>query len=263
MKKITICLIVVLLAMFVTSCGERIAPQVDRLEELKEQYDPIGVGHNMALDELYRVYSVKKIEQNGHLNYSECIKLAEDQFGFSNTGHRNIAGEITALLDHEQIFAKACVNAEIIEVLSDSIEIMAKYPQVFDSISVILDASISNEEKTVKLENMYLYVDDEIENAQDKEAVLNGIATTGHAMSYWDENMTSWQETLTEGIAKPTIGIIGAIGIIDGAGAVIGTLEGIRDTYKGQDGRLEIIAGRTIGEAAKTSAYAVLAIIMI
>jgi len=263
MKKITFFLIVILLFVFMVSCGENIAPQSNRLEELKHQYDPIGVGHNMALDELYKLYVLQQTSQNINLSYSDCIEIMEQHLNFSNVRHKNLAADIASLISNERIFAKVCVNAEIIDVLSDSIEIMAKYPQIFDSISVILDAAISNEEKTQKLENMYLYVDSKINDVHDKEAIMNGIATTIHSMAYWNENIDNWRETLTGGMAKPAIGIIGAIGIIDGAGAVIGTLEGIRDTYKGQEGRLEIIAGRAIGEAAKTSAYAALAIIMI
>ena len=62
MKKITFILIFVLLMVFLTSCGESIAPTVDRLDELKLQYDPIGMGHNIALDELYRSYSEDRAE---------------------------------------------------------------------------------------------------------------------------------------------------------------------------------------------------------
>ena len=167
------------------------------------------------------------------------------------------------MVNNKRLFAKASANAEVIDILSDSIAIIAKYPQIFDSISVILDELSSNETKIGKMENMYLYADKEIEDLGDKDAVMNGISTTIHSLGYWDENLTDWQQNLGGNIGKASLGILGAVGIIDGAGAVIGTLEGIRDTYKGQEGRLEIIAGRAIGEAAKTSAYAVLAIIMI
>jgi len=246
-----------------TSCGENIAPQMTRLDELKLQYEPIGIGHNEALDELHELYASEQIKQNKYLSYSDCIEIADKHFEPINSKYNNIAREITSLLYNKRIFAKSCVNGEIVDILSDSLEIFAKYPQIFDSISVILDAPVSNEIKINNLENMYVFADEQIENIQDKDAVMNGISTTMHSLEYWGENMNDWQETLTGVIAKPSIGIIGAVGIIDGAGAVIGTLEGIRDTYKGQEGRLEIIVGRAIGEAAKTSAYAFLAIIML
>jgi len=262
MKKTTLFLIGILLLVLLTSCGENLAPQTTRLDELKLQYEPIGIGHNNALDELHELYASERMKQNKYLSYSDCIEIADKHFEATNSQY-NIARKITSLLYDQRIFAKSCVNAEIVDILSDSLEIFAKYPQIFDSISVILDEVTSSQIKTEKLENIYLYADNEIENAEDKKSVMSGISTTIHSVSYWDENMNDWQNTLTGVIAKPSIGIIGAVALIDGAGAVIGTLEGIRDTYKGQDGRLEIILGRAIGEAAKTSAYAVIAIVMI
>ena len=207
--------------------------------------------------------AIPKIAQNNCLNYSDCIEIGEAQFDFQYVRHQTIAEDIVSLVNNKRLFAKASANAEVIDILSDSIAIIAKYPQIFDSISVILDELSSNETKIGKMENMYLYADKEIEDLGDKDAVMNGISTTIHSLGYWDENLTDWQQNLGGNIGKASLGILGAVGIIDGAGAVIGTLEGIRDTYKGQEGRLEIIAGRAIGEAAKTSAYAVLAIIMI
>lgn len=263
MKKITFILIIILLLALLTSCGENFAPQTTRLDELKLQYDPIGIGHNKALDKLHQLYAVQRIAQNKILSYSDCIKIADEHFNFVNAQNKYIAREITSLIYNNRLFGKSSANAEIVDILSDSLEIIAKYPQIFDSISVILDAPTSIETKTQNLENIYLYADDIIENTEDKEAVMNGISTMIHSVAYWDKNMDDWQRTLTGSMSKPTIGIIGAIGIIDGAGAVIGTLEGIRDTYKGQDGRGRIIVGRAIGEAAKTSSYAFLAIIML
>ncbi|MEA3392498.1 MAG: hypothetical protein U9Q91_05925 [Candidatus Marinimicrobia bacterium] len=263
MKKITFILISILLLVLLTSCGENLAPQTTRLDELKLQYDPIGVGHNKALEEIHQLYRAQRNAQNDLLSYSRCIEIAEEHYNFVNVRNKYIARELSSLISNKRQFAKSSVNAEVIDILSDSLEIIAKYPQIFDSISVILDAPTGIETKTQNLENIYLYADDIIENTEDKEAVMNGISTMIHSVAYWDKNMDDWQRTLTGSMSKPTIGIIGAIGIIDGAGAVIGTLEGIRDTYKGQDGRGRIIVGRAIGEAAKTSSYAFLAIIML
>ena len=263
MKKITFILISILLLVLLTSCGENLAPQTTRLDELKLQYDPIGVGHNEALEEIHQLYRAQRNVQNDLLSYSNCIEIAEEHFNFVNVKNKYIAREISSLISNKRQFAKSSVNAEVVDILSDSLEIIAKYPQIFDSISVILDAPINIQEKIQSLEGIYLFADEQVENNEEKESIMNGISTTIHSISYWNENMDDWQQTLTGSMSKPTIGIIGVIGIIDGAGAVIGTLEGIRDTYKGQDGRLEIIAGRAIGEAAKTSSYAFLAIIML
>jgi len=263
MKKITFILISFLLLVLLASCGENLSPQTTRLDELKLQYDPIGLGHNEALEEIHQLYRTQRKAENSLLTYSKCIELAEELYDFANVKNKYIAQELSSLIGNQRQFAKSSVNAEIVGVLSDSLDIIAKYPQIFDSISVILDAPIMLEEKIQKLEGIYLLADEKVENIDEKESVMNGISTTIHSISYWNDNMSEWQQTLTGSMSKPTIGIIGAIGIIDGAGAVIGTLEGIRDTYKGQDGRGTIIVGRAIGEAAKTSAYAFLAIIML
>ncbi len=259
MRKIILVVITILIITLLVSCGENITPQTSRLEEIKAQYDQVGVAHNLALDKIYSIYK----DQNETLALDDYRTLADNYFSSATSCSHNIAKEIMALVKDVRLFAKSTINTEIIDILGDSIEIVSKYPEIFDSISVILDAPMSLDEKTSKLERVYLFVDNIIEDINDKESIMNGIATTIHSMAYWNENIDNWRETLTGGMAKPAIGIIGAIGIIDGAGAVIGTLEGIRDTYKGQEGRLEIIAGRAIGEAAKTSAYAALAIIMI
>ncbi|MCF7833268.1 MAG: hypothetical protein K9N05_06820 [Candidatus Marinimicrobia bacterium] len=263
MKKVTFIIIIVLLFALLTSCGENITPQTTRLDELKQQYDAIGVRHNEALEEIHQSYVAQRAVNNESLNYSTCIAIAEEHFDFVNVQNKYIAREITSLISNDRLFGKSSINAEIVDVLADSLEIMAKYPQIFDSVSVILDAPITIEEKIQKLENIYLLADEQIDNEDDKESIMNGISTTIHSMTYWNDNMDDWQQTLTGSMSKPTIGLLGALGIVDGVGAVIGTLEGIRDTYKGQDGRGTIILGRAIGEAAKTSTYAVLAIIML
>jgi hypothetical protein len=108
-----------------------------------------------------------------------------------------------------------------------------------------------------------LLADETIEDNDEKESILNGLSTTMYSLAYWDENYQQWQQERAGTLQKPCVGIAGALGIIDGTGAVIGTLEGIRDTYKGQEGRGRIIVGRAIGEAAKTSTYAVLAILLL
>jgi hypothetical protein len=258
MKKI-MCITAIIIILLLSSCAENISPQTDRLEEIKAQYDQVGIAHNLALDEIHTIYK----DQNESLGLEDYHTLADEYFRSTTETSHNIAKHLVSLVKDVRLFAKSTVNAEVIDDLSDSIEIISKYPVIFDSISVILDAPVSMDEKTNKLEGIYLLVDDTVEDIHDKESIMNGVATIIHSNSYWDENYSEWQHTLNGSIGKASIGIVGALGIVDGVGAVIGTLEGIRDTYKGQEGRGRIILGRAIGEAAKTSTYAVLAIIML
>ena len=108
-----------------------------------------------------------------------------------------------------------------------------------------------------------MLIEEKADKNEDRESLMNGLSTTIHSLAYWDENYDEWQNTLNPSMGKAMLGIAGAIGIIDGAGAVIGTLEGIRDTYKGQEGRVRIIIGRAVGEAAKTSTYVVLSMLLL
>ena len=65
MKKITFILISILLLVLLTSCGENLAPQTTRLDELKLQYDPIGVGHNEALEEIHQGRPRRSVARTG------------------------------------------------------------------------------------------------------------------------------------------------------------------------------------------------------
>ncbi|MEA2077987.1 MAG: hypothetical protein U9O95_08225 [Candidatus Marinimicrobia bacterium] len=257
MKKFSLILIIVTFIILLTSCGQEIEGRTNHLDELKLQYDHIGIEHNRELDRIHDIYK----DQIETYTYSSCLALADEYF--ASSANSNIAHEILSLIGDVRQFGKSTINSEVVDILNDSIEVISKYPEIFDSISVILDSRISVDEKRLKLENIYLLADEIIENEEDKESIMNGISTTIHSLAYWDENYIEWQGTLLSSFAKPTMGIIGALGIIDGAGAVIGTLEGIRDTDRGQEGRGKIIIGRAIGEAAKTSTYAVLAIILL
>jgi len=257
MKRTVFSTVMILVIILLVSCGQNLDPQLNRLDELKIQYDNVGSQHNSELNGMLNVYN----NYTGITSYANCCDLADEHFSHIATGV--VAGQVMDLLGDFRYFAKPCINEEIIDLLADSINIISTYPEVFDSISVILDSPIGIEAKKTLLETVYLYADEKIEDADDKESVMNGISTTIHSLEYWDENYTEWQNTLTGAFAKPSLGIIGAIGIIDGVGAVIGTLEGIRDTYRGQEGRVRIIAGRAIGEAAKTSTYAVLALVLL
>lgn len=261
MKKLSVIILTVILILLVVSCGNGSISENERLELLKAQYDVVGMEHNVQLDELLSIYSENKI----NLDYEYAKDLADQHVGLTYTyGDNDIASDIVALIRNMPSFAKSSINADIIDLLSDSLVIFAKYPEIFDSMTHVLDAEIPIEEKQTKLETLYLLADETIEDVDEKESILNGISTTMYSLAYWDENFQQWEQELAGTLQKPCIvGIAGALGIIDGTGAVIGTLEGIRDTYKGQEGRGRIIVGRAIGEAAKTSTYAVLAILLL
>jgi len=254
MKKVMIITLIAISVILLNSCGQTTGTQTTRLDELKLEYDQIGLQHNMKLDEMLSVYG----DHPEKRTMQTCRRLADDHF----TGTGSIAGDVVDRIYGTRQFAKATASADVIDMLADSIEIFAKYPDVFDSITVVLDCGLDIQDKIRRLESIYLLVDEHVENEDDKHSILNGLSTTIHSLEYWGENYDEWQQTLTGTIGKRTLGIGAIIGITDGVGAVIGTLEGIRDTHKGQEGRVGIIAGRALGEAAKTSVYAFIAIVL-
>jgi hypothetical protein len=226
-----------------------------RAQALIEQYDPVGQEHNLALDKMLSEYR----SQEGILTKAACQAIADRQFPDAG----DMAGRMMSWIGSRHDLAKASINADVVDVLADSIEIFAAYPEIFDPMTDILDATLDVTDKIERLEELYLLIDDKVDNPDDRESLMNGLSTTIHSLAYWSENYQAWQSTLGADLGKTTLGIAGAIGIIDGAGAVIGTLEGIRDTYKGQEGRVRIIIGRAVGEAAKTSTYVVLTMLLL
>lgn len=254
MKKIISVLSIIISILFLISCGQDIESEVSRLDELKLEYDQIGIQHNLELNKMLSVYR----DHSGVLTKQAMMDMADGHF--ATTG--NFAKYIVDMISDKQQFAKLAVSADVIDYLADSVALFANYPEVYDSIAAVLDCALDVHDKIVKLEGFYLYVDATVDNEDDKRSILNGLSTTIHSLEYWDENYNEWQQTSTGTLGKRALGIIGIIGITDGVGAVIGTLEGIRDTYKGQEGRLGIIAGRAVGEAAKTSVYAFIAIML-
>ncbi|MDZ7797777.1 MAG: hypothetical protein U5N56_12395 [Candidatus Marinimicrobia bacterium] len=159
--------------------------------------------------------------------------------------------------------AKNASNRDIVEVLSDSVNIFRKYQSVFDSIAYILDTNTGKEKKTSELEELYVYIDDSVENDEDKTGLLHSLSTIIHSVAYWEDHMQEWHELFSPAMEKRTVGIVGAIGIIDGAGAVIGTAEGFRDTEPGEEDRARKIIGQAVGEAANASLMATLAVILL
>ena len=254
MKKVIVITVFVISVILLSSCVQNTGTQLSRLDELKLQYDQVGFQHNLKLDEMLTEFKT----QTETRTLQTCQKLVDNYFSGSGDLAKNIVNKIT---DKVRL-GKSTQGADIIDILADSLDIFVKYRAVFDSISVISDSHLDVRDKINKLEGIYLYVDDTIEDPNDKESVLNGLSTIIHSMTYWNENYDEWQQVLNGSIGKSTIGIVGIIGITDGVGAVIGTLEGIRDTYKGQEGRGRIILGRAVGEAAKTSVYAAIAILL-
>ncbi|MBW6457780.1 MAG: hypothetical protein K0B52_01315 [FCB group bacterium] len=272
MKKLFILVTCALLAGLWISCAGPDAAEVSELDMLREEYDIIGVAHNEALSMVFT--DLVKEREKKELSYDECIMIAERCLGSHQVpslsmiigpGQSNAYEHyIAPLLASRHVFSKAALSEEIIDVLSDSVDIIEKHKGIFDMIGNILDSSTDVEEKTQQLEQLYLTVDSDIEPGYEKEAIMNSVSTIVHSLAYWEEHLQEWEEILSSGMQKSAaIGIGGAIAVIDGVGAVIGTLEGFRDTEPGDEGRGWTIAGRAVGEAAKTSTYAVLAIILL
>lgn len=258
MKKTIISFIILIILL--SSCTLFTNNPEDKIAEFKLAYDECGLMHNIELSNVYQRF----VDANVALNKQVAKDIIDEHFILStSTENRDIASEITALVMDSHSLAKTDINSEVMDILCDSLDIYSQYAEVFDSIAIILDAQIPIEEKTEKLEGIYLFVDQVCTDSNDREALMNGVSTSIHSLSYWSENLDEWQEVLNPELAKSSVGVIGAFAIIDGAGAVVGALEGIRDTYKGQENRGRIITGRIIGEAAKTSTYAVLAVIFI
>ena len=254
MKKIINITIIIALVVLLISCGQNTGVQLSRLDELKQEYDHIGIQHNLKLNEMLCEYKA----QSEIRTLEDCQILADNYF----SGTKHVAKDILNMISDQGRISKSTRSADLMDTLADSIEVFAKHRDVFDSIRVITDSQLDVQDKIKKLEGIYLLVDDTIEDENDRESILNGLSTTIHSLEYWNDNFNEWQQTLTGSLGKATLGIVGIIGITDGVGAVIGTFEGIRDTYKGQDGRFRIIAGRIVGEAAKSSVYAALAILL-
>ncbi|MFA6618226.1 MAG: hypothetical protein WCT23_04060 [Candidatus Neomarinimicrobiota bacterium] len=259
MKKTIIGLLI--LAIIVGACTQGIISPEAKIAKFKSEYDQCGIEHNKELSDLYQRFENSDVV----LTKKAAKDIIDDHFALNTSiKNRDIASEISNLVINSHSLAKMNVNSDIMDLLSDSLTVYSRYPAVFDSMSSILDEEITLEEKTDKLEHIYLLVNQVCEDPDDKSALMNGVSTSIHSLNYWDESYYEWQLALNPDLGKTSaISIIGAFAIIDGAGAVLGTLEGIRDTEKGQEDRLKVIAGRAIGEAAKTSSYAALALILI
>lgn len=259
MKKTIISLIILIILL--SACTQDVIGPKEQIDILISEYDQCGLQHNKELSDLYQRFANSDVI----LTKEAAKHIVDDHFALNtSTKNLDIASKISKLVIDSHSLSKMSVNSDIMDVLCDSLEIYSRYPAVFDSIASILDEKITLEEKTEKLEQIYLFVDQICTDPDDRPALMNGVSTSIHSLNYWDENLYDWQQVLNPDLAKPTsVSIIGAFAIVDGAGAAIGTLEGIRDTEKGQDGRLRIIIGRAIGEAAKTSTYAALSLILI
>ncbi len=269
MKKKAYFLAGLFLLILCMSCSMPAEDDALRLEELRERYAVIGEAHNRALDAVLAEFAL----QEAPASKSARMAQADDVLNglcipgwdvpLSTDREKDLAAKIVSALRPAGLLSKTSVNADVVEDLSDSLSIIREHRDIFDSISVILDAPAGQDEKIRRLEALYLYIDACVMPEEDKLSLMHGLSTILHSLAYWDENMDTWESTVSAGMGKPAMGIVGAIGIIDGVGAVIGTLEGFRDTKPGEDGRAMTIAGRAVGEAAKTSVYAVLAIILL
>ncbi|MFO7840830.1 MAG: hypothetical protein R6V48_01520 [Fidelibacterota bacterium] len=268
MKKLTFIFLFSLLVLICGSCGNSTGTSANRIDELRNRYDRSGEAHNEVLELVFEEFVQQK--EAGEL--SGDIEVCRTFVRNTLSGKRlSSLDAVLSLNDEETLqkivpfhaFAKNASNKDIVDVLSDSLNIFRKYQSVFDSIAHILDRNTGKEEKTSELEELYLYIDDSVENDEDKTGLLHSLSTIIHSVAYWEDHMQEWHELFSPNMQKRTVGIIGAIGIIDGAGAVIGTAEGFRDTEPGEEDRARKIIGHAVGEAANASLMATLAVILL
>jgi hypothetical protein len=254
-----------------TSCSGPDETQ-SQLDILRETYGRVGLAHNEALMLVYRDLAAECAETR--LTWEKGMEITDRCLGSTPIPSLNaIIGPgkaealppyVTALLATPGIFAKPAANAVIMDALSDSIGIIKKHKGIYDRIVNILDSEPDTEAKIRELEQLYLVIDAEVESGEEKAGLMNGLSTVVHSLDYWDEHWHEWQETLTPGMQKTAaVGIIGAIGIIDGAGAVLGTVEGFLETQPGEDGRGWTILKTAAMEGCKASVGAALSIILL
>lgn len=269
MKKlisITLCFLMILV---LTSCG---GLHIASGEEEKVSYalhESVGEAHNEVLTDLYAHFS--DLKQSGTLprDIDECRShvrrfiSGKQTMGYTLSVSETGEDLLYKSLLNRNMLRKAASNAELIDVLSDSLDIVSRHKAIFDSLCVILDQNSSSESKRQALENYYSYIDETVTDSEEKMSLMNGLGTIIHSEEYWNEHYDEWNMLFSDGMQKPCLGIVGAVGIIDGVGAVIGTLEGFRDTEPGEDDRAVTIVGRAVGEAAKTSTYAVLCLVLL
>ena len=258
MKNVITIMMIVLLILFM-ACGQDKSGPQKSLEEIKAEFDNVGLLHNAELEEIHKLFR----ESNEPLTEVTARALVDAHLAQYCSRNTESVSELTLLLNNIKILAKAANNNEVIAKLADSLEIYSNYKEVFDSIAFILDSELRIQDKVKNLESIYLFIDENVYDIEDRQALLSGLSTTIHSVPYWDENFGDWQQTLDSSMAKTTIGLAGAIGLIDGAGAVVGTIEGFRDIPKGTDKRGLKIVRRAAGEGVKTSAFTLLSVLLL
>lgn len=272
MKKLLVWILSMAMIFSLSSCGQVSGGETRRLEQLRREFDVVGAAHNEALMLIYRDLAAEGAGRR--LTPEEGMTITDNCLcntpipslnaiigpGSGNTLPRYV----TELLASPGVFAKPTTNAAILDALSDSIGIIKEYKGVFDRIVNVLDSVPDTEAKVRELEQLYLMIDTEAESGEDKTALMNGLSTLLHSIAYWDEHWYEWQETLAPGMQKTAvISIIGAIGVIDGAGAVLGTVEGFLETEPGEDGRAWTILKSAVMEGCKFSVSAGLSLILL
>ena len=272
MKKLIILLTTVLFAGLWISCAGPDSEVISELELLRGEYNIVGIAHNEALDMVFRDLAQERRQKE--LSYDDCIMIAERCLNSNPVPSLNSvmdSGEsdaferyIAPLLASRHVFSKAAVNEEIIDALSDSIEIIEKHKVIFDEISQILDSNADVIVKAEQLEQLYPVINADLENEAEKTALMHSLSTIIHSIAYWDEHWHEWEEVFSDGMQKATaISVIGAIGIIDGVGAVIGTIEGFLDTQPGEEGRAKTILRSAVFEGGKFSISAGLSLMLL
>ncbi len=274
MKKVCILVITLFLVFGLSSCNLSSENTTDRLDQLRQEYEGIGVAHNEALSLVYQDLAAESAVRQ--LSFDDCMDIANrcldskkipslNAIIGSGSGSSDAYRACMAMLPSlSGLLAKPAANAAIIDDLSEEIEIIGRYKDIYDKMVNILDAGSATESKIQELEQLYLVIDTDVESAEDKEALMNSLRTLMHSASYWDEQWNEWGATFSGGMQKTAaVGIIGGLAIIDGVGAVVGTVEGFQNTKPGEEGRGWTILGSAAKEACKFSITAALSLILL
>lgn len=262
-------LILIAIIFVFTGCNSQLGNQNVLTEG---DFIEIGDGHNRVLSQAYEQMLQKA--ENGELpanrqdmkvmvNQVVDACVANEHQSYTCTYHNNMLMNIMDMaIADPQILSKASQEDMLLDILADSVVTIGKNRSIFDSLFVILNSTNNQTEKEYKIDRLYDLVNESSDPEEDKAPMLAALRTAKRSDAYWQENIDEWRSLLGESLDKPTtVGFLGAVGIIDAAGAVVGVIEGIRDTNAGDENRGRTIIGRGIGEAGKASLYAIIVVV--
>lgn len=262
-------LILIAIILVFSACNSQLGNQSILTEG---DFNEIGDGHNRVLSQAYEQI-VQKAE-NGELpgnrqdmkmmvNQVVDACVANDHQSYACSYQNDMLMDIMDMaIADPQILSKASQEDMLLDILSDSVVTIEKNRSIFDSLYVILNSTNSQTEKEYKIDRLYDLVNESSDPEEEKAPMLAALRTAKKSDAYWQENIDEWDSLLGESLDKSTaVGFLGAVGIIDAVGAVVGVIEGIRDTNVGDENRGWTIIGRGIGEAGKASLYAVIVVV--